>query len=529
MFKSINIILVLTFAFYVEKSSAQIYQPVNCNLFQGCTCSLKTNVKYDIQCLPSEKLRPSFPLRNNLTLQPLIGLLMISSYNFTTIPPRIFQGLNIESLFLTDNNLINITKESFAAITSLRYLNIFEKLLNIEPDTFRTINALEELSLSGQLTDDKLEQMRTDLINIKNLKSFSLATNNLTSFDIRYTQFMSELQSLDLSQNNIRYFTADVFRNLTKLQILSLSFNPLNDSQHLFNNVLRPIQNNIVQLYLKNNQISNLTNMSGYTNLAKLDLSSNMISKLNNRLENMVNLSELYLSNNKLEEFDNRAGMTKKLNILDLKNNMINKFPNISELSDLGVLILSNQNNKLQTIPNFAFERMMPTKKLHIDLRSNQFTKIENKAFCSRFNGQQSSIGRVQMSYTSARLLDKCHLKQMADQTDNTTQIRLEIDGMDNTTNLICSCDFREFAARFRIKLSGNCSLFNEGSCNNFNRTWPDDCNTKLHLVCGNLIMIDEKSQNGTTTTSGCLRFHSLKEYNLYSLYFVLFIFVYLF
>lgn len=536
MFKSTNSILVLknvflliSFTFNIQKSSAQIYQPVNCNLFQGCSCSLKSNVKYDIQCLPNDKTRPPFPIRNtpsNLTLQPMISLFMISSYNFTSLPPRIFQSLSIESLFLTDNNLMNITKESFAGINSLKYLTIFEKALNIEPDSFRTINALEELSLAGQLSDDKLEQLRNDLINIKSLKSLSLATNNITSFDTRYTQFMSELQSLDLSQNSIRYFAGNVFRNLTKLQILSLSFNPLNDSQHLFNNVLRPIQNNIVQLHLKSNQIDNLGNMSGYINLAKLDLSSNMISRLNNRLENMVNLSELYLSNNKLEEFDNRAGMIKKLNVLDLKNNMINKFPNISELSDLSILILSNQNNKLQTLSNYAFERMMPTRKLIIDLRSNQFTKIDNKAFCSRFS-QQSSIGRLQISYASARLLDKCHLKQLADLND-TNPFRLEIDAMENTTNAVCSCDFREFAARFRIRLLGNCPLFNEGSCTNFNRTWLDDCNTKPHLVCGNTIMVEEKIQNGTTTSGG-LKVHSLNGSNLYVSYFIVFIFVHLF
>lgn len=474
-------------------TNAQL-QPSNCNLFQGCQCTLKSNSRYDILCLSSTTLRSPFPLRNNQSLiqstavQQGIQFFEIMNYNFVRVPPRSLQNLSIESLFLSNNNMENITKDAFETVASLRYLNIYENRLNIEPDTFSSINMLEELSLTGQITDEKLELMRADLMKIKNLRSLALANNNITNFDNRFTQFLGELQTLDLSSNSIRYFSAEAFRNLTKLQMLILSFNPLNDSNHLINNVLRPVQRNIVQLFLKSNQIDTLGDMTGFVLLQRLDMSFNRIVRLNNRFENMTSLRDLNLASNRLEDFDTRVGNMRTLQTLDMRNNILARFPNVTEMSDLRSLNL--MGNRLSMIPNFAFERMMFNEKFSVDLRSNPITSFQPKAFCSR--NRRPSLNRMQVSFTNIRNFDKCQIKQLSDLNDNTKMFSFEIDGMDNSTNELCRCEFKEFANRFRVRLSGNCLFFNNDAACLGNRTLlVDDCNSKPIYLCDNNIFTE--------------------------------------
>jgi Leucine-rich repeat (LRR) protein len=235
------------------------YYSSNCNLFEGCECVLKANARYDIMCIGTDRESGKFPARNPNppdNLAPAIGFYEVTNYSFGQIPAKSFQNLNIESLFLANNQLANITKETFAGISSLRYLNIYEKSLTIESDSLGNINGLEELSLSAQITDEKLDMIRSDLVKLKpTLRSLGLANNNLTSFDTTYTDILNELQTLVLSANSIRSFSANAFRTMTKLQMLALSLNPLNDSNHLFENVLRPLNNSLTQLFLRGVEI----------------------------------------------------------------------------------------------------------------------------------------------------------------------------------------------------------------------------------------------------------------------------------
>ena len=68
-------------------------------------------------------------------------------------------------------------------------------------------------------------------------------------------------------------------------------------------------ENGATELYLSNDQISDLSSLTGLTNLERLYLSNNQISDLS-PLTELTNLEWLYLSQNKITDLSPLAGLT---------------------------------------------------------------------------------------------------------------------------------------------------------------------------------------------------------------------------
>jgi Leucine-rich repeat (LRR) protein len=151
-----------------------------------------------------------------------------------------------------------------------------------------------------------------------------------------------DVTELSLYNNQISDLTP--LAGLTNLWLLYLDDNQISD--------LTPLAGltNLRALYLNNNQISDLTPLSGLINLRLLYLDNNQISDLT-PLSGMTNLVDLTLDNNQISDISPLAGLTDLLS-LSLNDTQISDLTPLVGLTNLRYLTLSS--NKISDISLLA-------------------------------------------------------------------------------------------------------------------------------------------------------------------------------
>src|SRR4028119_1117289 len=96
----------------------------------------------------------------------------------------------------------------------------------------------------------------------------------------------------------------------------------------------------LTQLFLDDNQISDLKPLESLTNLTWLSLSNNQISDLK-PLESLTNLDGLNLDDNQISDLKPLQSLT-NLTVLRLDNNQISDIKPLESLTNLSMLPLSN-------------------------------------------------------------------------------------------------------------------------------------------------------------------------------------------
>lgn len=150
---------------------------------------------------------------------------------------------------------------------------------------------------------------------------------------------------------------------LPQLQVLYLSNNQISDLQPL--SVLTQLQ----KLYLNGNQISDLRPLSPLNHLNLLYLDDNQIADLT-PLSQLSQLTELYLSGNQIIHLDPLANLT-QLTGLYLWRNQIYDIQPLSQLTQL--IRLNLGDNRITSI-----DPLRPLKQLvQLDLDDNQITELD--------------------------------------------------------------------------------------------------------------------------------------------------------
>ena len=165
---------------------------------------------------------------------------------------------------------------------------------------------------------------------------------------------------LFLRNNEISDITP--LENLIQLQGLYLSDNPISDLQPLENLI------QLQSLELANTQISDITPLKNLIQLQWLQLSNTQISNLQ-PLENLIRLQSLYLFDNEISDITPLENL-KQLQSLQLPNNEISDITPLKNLTQLQGLGLSgNEISDLQPLENLT-----NLQKLY--LRDNQITDV---------------------------------------------------------------------------------------------------------------------------------------------------------
>lgn len=168
------------------------------------------------------------------------------------------------------------------------------------------------------------------------------------------------IYSLDISEKNI--ISLKGIENLNNLTELNLYYNQISDLS------LLSYLTNLSKLRLDSNKINNLSGLNGLVNLTQLSLFNNQISDLS-PLSNLTNLTNLDLGQNKISDISSLKDLT-NLTILDLWSNQVNNISVLSGLTNLSELyLLGNQISDVSSLRGL-------TKLTYLTLGNNQIKDI---------------------------------------------------------------------------------------------------------------------------------------------------------
>lgn len=215
---------------------------------------------------------------------------------------------NLEKLFLSHNNLVELNAEALSPLINLRHLDIsYNEIQNdlsfliggmiLDPNLFRNLHRLMFLDLSHT----KLS--KESVVAIKNIEH--------------------EIEQLSLCYTGIEYLDTDTFANKS-VKVLDLSGN-----QELHKNLtvehLNGLENSLEILVFRDANLQNINLVSKLKKIRMLDLRSNNVSTLQTEnFQQLRDLEILDLGSNHIYDWNERLfRQNDKMRILNLRMNNI--------------------------------------------------------------------------------------------------------------------------------------------------------------------------------------------------------------
>lgn len=432
---------------------------------------------FDVMCVNIDARIHEFPRRLNTTNLPTpinVNTLLIKKYNFTSIPDDAFAQLNINNLIIGENNMKVLTVNAFRHVLSIHILRIIENQLDtIEPEALTWVNSsLVEIGMwQLNFKSPKVNSIFEELVKFRgaNLKTLKIMGYNMKKFKTAWLPLVKDISSFSLASNNLAQIQSNLFTLSTQLISLDLSQNILDDMGDTLIS-LEPLNTILKELKLNGNQIEHCVTLSQFTTLEILDLSNNRIKYLRAQIfAQLSQLSHLYLSDNKLISIDDATfSFNTNLAVLLLSSNYLNVIPNLKTNLKLKIVDMSNQNGKLTQIENYAFEReSMPINPMNINLGSNAaLVKFAARSFCSR-NSNTTEILALDISFESMKSFSRCLLKQLNSRISPKIVLRIGLP-VENVKNYaaVCTCDLKRYALYLNVETSGACDLtYSKNNC----------------------------------------------------------------
>ena len=310
--------------------------------------------------------------------------------NLTTIPNCI--PSNVTEINLSYNPLLQIEKDSFLRFTNLQSLTLRHCNLNLPlqlPNNLQTID-LKHNSFSIENVASMFQRMPEPRIRLINLEA-----NNL-ELDGNLSVFPKSVESLNLKNNILRKITADDFKGFLHLKYLDLrrnglysiaagAFDHLNALTYAIfsdNNIThlpkRLFQYNarIRHIFIQNNYLRDIPNLSGIRYLWWMDLSRNRIKTVNGSNFGVRKITYINLASNEIQYF---TLSELKYHILDISNNRISSIEHGALGQNSFIFTLLLQRNNITSLTRACFQGIHYIKDLH--LQSNKLHLIERGTF----------------------------------------------------------------------------------------------------------------------------------------------------
>ncbi|MBF0452348.1 MAG: hypothetical protein HQK75_16720, partial [Candidatus Magnetomorum sp.] len=286
------------------------------------------------------------------------------SYNQFSTLPDIFLNLNsLERLDLSYNQLVALP-DSICNTAQLQHLDLSNNQLSHLHDNFGYLTFLIDLNISN----NQLTALPDSFALLYGLTHFDASKNKINTLPENFDSF-SEIEKIDLSDNNLTYLP-DNFSSFASLQDLNLSNNQLSSLPEFFLDSALFIE----ILNLSNNQLSVLPDnfATNKYSLHKLNLSDNLLTMLPENIGLLTDLKRIYLSRNQLSRLPESFINLSRLSELHATDNQLNSLPeNISKLISLSKCYLSS--NRLHVLPDdFGYIETLS----ELDLSDNQLKML---------------------------------------------------------------------------------------------------------------------------------------------------------
>ncbi len=213
------------------------------------------------------------------------------------------------------------------------------------PESFGEMKNLEELDLSNL----SLKKLPRSFSNLKNLKTLNLGYNDFESFPIQLFE-LENLEVLNLKLSQLDSIPPGIGR-LANLRTLILDDNKFNDFPFAVAEL-----NNLEELSITSSNISTVPNeILNLKKLRRLDLSSfwsykdkNQISDISN-LTGLTDLESLDLDWNKIERLPENLCDLKHLKKLSLLSNPIKGIPENIQSCQIDTLLIDSEEADIKT------------------------------------------------------------------------------------------------------------------------------------------------------------------------------------
>ena len=228
--------------------------------------------------------------------------------------------MDLKSLYLSGNSLIK-TPLKIQEFVSLTHLDLsFNELDDFE------INDAQLLDLIHlDLRSNRIATLPSCLLGFKSLQSLLINTNNLVNIGC----LPVSLVALDLSRNYITTLPEHFFKRLENVKTINLSFNDLTELPDV-------VGINLETLNCQNNKLCKFPNILQSTGLKFLDLSSNLISTMEDDcFDFQHNLIKLLLNENPITHLPDLSDLM-SLTVLDISSTNITNLP--TSLASLALL-----------------------------------------------------------------------------------------------------------------------------------------------------------------------------------------------
>lgn len=406
---------------------------VSAKAFQGLSSLFEVNLSYNQLFLIHAE---TFTNNSNLHRLKLSGNPMQLTQLLHTSQPYLLRSDSLTEFDLSNCQLSVILPKTFSKLPNLVFVNLASNMLrNISKDLFESVSFLEDLDLSynhiekldqnvfkqnEELSVLKLRGNRIEALNglnVPRLEELDLSFCKLRLLMKESVEGMPRLTVLNVSNNEIDVISDDSFTGLSELKRLDLSYNkligPLPNDMFINNQELELLslsgnhelgvlveepgflRNHLLmqKLEIADCGLTTLTasQFQGMDNLNVLNVSNNMIRKLNNSVfRNLKYLNVLDLSNNQLESLSVDLFAT-NINLEKLKLNgnplKILTLFTFSHTSNLKFLDVSNcELERLWDNSKYGGDEEILSKLIHLDVSKNQLKYLHVRDFLGMEN-----------------------------------------------------------------------------------------------------------------------------------------------
>ncbi|XP_070231373.1 extracellular matrix protein 2 isoform X3 [Bos mutus] len=268
---------------------------------------------------------PSLPSMCSLSYKTISCI----SADLTQIPP--LTAPEITSLELIDNSITSIPDEAFNGLPNLERLDLSKNNITssgIGPKAFKFLKNLMRLNMDG----NNLVTIPSELPST--LEELKINENKLQVIDEESLSDLNQLVTLELEGNNLSETNVNslAFKHLKSLSYLRLGRNK-------FRIIPQGLPASIEELYLENNQIEEITEIS-FNHTRKI----NVIGLRYNKIEENRIAPLAWINQENLES-------------IDLSYNKLYHVPSYLPKSLVHLVLIGNQ---IERIPGYVFGHMEP-------------------------------------------------------------------------------------------------------------------------------------------------------------------------
>ncbi|XP_050329921.1 protein toll-like [Bactrocera neohumeralis] len=252
---------------FLEIQTTQLDLPLT--IFQPLTnligLTLKARIK---QKAPLQLLRAQSRLLNTVLSDGALQSLATANFSHLT---------QLQSLHLPRNKLSYVPAHALAPLTELLRINLSENRL-------RALNATmfaQQLKLVAiDLSDNELQTLPMDLFTrTQRLQELRLSHNQLKQIPNTLFAPLNYLKVLYLNNNQLSSLQPDTFAHNDELQKLHLQYNRLEIAAPAMCTIFATLKN-VAELFLSNNQLTQICEQPSGKNKGHIDMSHNQIEML---------------------------------------------------------------------------------------------------------------------------------------------------------------------------------------------------------------------------------------------------------